>query len=61
MNEMRGTAIDAPRCREPATECDHIWPVKAATGRERDDEVQGLCKAHHSHKTQVYDRGEARR
>jgi len=57
----RGVTVNDMRCREPAAECDHIWPVKAATGRETDAELQALCSHHHSYKTQVFDRGITRR
>ncbi len=60
-SELRREHREAEPCMEAATDCDHIWPTKRPTGRERDDELQALCRHHHSVKTQVYDRGVARR
>lgn len=59
--KLRREDEDAEPCGEAAAEVDHIVPTLRRTGREKQSELQTLCKAHHSRKTQVYDRGVERR
>lgn len=40
-----------PRCKRPATEVDHIKPINRGGERMAADNLQGLCKGHHSEKT----------
>ena len=44
----------APGCTERATEVDHIVPLRQG-GTSEADNLQTLCKRHHSRKTARYD------
>ncbi|MCP4426911.1 MAG: HNH endonuclease [Chloroflexi bacterium] len=43
-------------CGEPATEVDHIIPLRDG-GTHRRDNLQSMCKSHHSQKTSAIDGG----
>ena len=47
---MRDPFCKEPGCNRPSKEVDHIVP-RGESGSEDDDNLQGLCKPHHSAKT----------